>query len=162
MSWTLQRVDDRLIHGQVVVAWGGHLHPRRIWVVDEAAAASDWERELLVAAAPDVRVRVLTVAEAVEEYPKEAAAEGVAFLLVRNLETALALSDAGIALHTLNLGGIHYTPGRTKVNDYLYMNDADRERARRLIARGVILEVQDIPASKPTPLAALDAEMAGS
>src|SRR5262249_31128360 len=133
MSWILVRVDDRLIHGQVVVAWGGHLRPRRIWVVDEAAAASEWERELLVSAAPDVQVGVLTVAQAIERYPQEASAEGGAFLLVRNLETAMALSSAGLALHTLNLGGIHYAPGRNKLNDYLYLDAADRERARQLI-----------------------------
>src|SRR6185436_7703367 len=48
MSWILVRVDDRLIHGQVVIAWGGRMHPARIWVADDAIAASDWERELLV------------------------------------------------------------------------------------------------------------------
>ena len=38
MSWILHRVDDRLIHGQVVIAYGERLHPKRIWVVDDAAA----------------------------------------------------------------------------------------------------------------------------
>ena len=32
MSWMLHRVDDRLIHGQIVVAWAGRMRPRRIWV----------------------------------------------------------------------------------------------------------------------------------
>jgi mannose/fructose/N-acetylgalactosamine-specific phosphotransferase system component IIB len=162
MSWVLQRVDDRLIHGQVVVAWGGHLHPRRIWVVDDAAATSDWEKELLGAAAPGVDVRVVPVSEAVARYPEESEAAGGAFLLVRNLQTAALLVDAGVVIHTLNLGGIHYSPGRTKVNEYVYLDEADRERARRMIARGVVLEVQDVPATRPQPLAALDPEMAGS
>ena len=48
------------------------------------------------------------------------------------------------------------------MNEYIYLDEADRGRARRLIARGVILEVQDVPASRPLPLAALDPEMAGS
>ncbi len=162
MSWALVRVDDRLIHGQVVVAWGQHFSPRRIWVVDDAAASSAWERELLSSAVPGVEVRVATVAEAAAQHAAEAAAEGRAFLLVRDLKTALALSDAGATIHTLNLGGIHYTPGRTKINDYIYLDEADRERARRLVARGVILEVQDVPATRPQPLAALDPQMAGS
>jgi mannose/fructose/N-acetylgalactosamine-specific phosphotransferase system component IIB len=163
MSWVLRRVDDRLIHGQVVVAWGNHLQPRRIWVVDDAAASSAWERELLATAAPPgVQVRVLTLAEAVADYAAEAIAEGAAFLLMRDLKTALALADAGLALQTLNLGGIHYSPGRTKINEYHYMDHADRERARRLMAAGVILEAQDVPATRPLPLAAIDPEMASS
>jgi mannose/fructose/N-acetylgalactosamine-specific phosphotransferase system component IIB len=163
MSWVLRRVDDRLIHGQVVVAWGNHLHPRRIWVVDDAAASSDWERDLLATAAPPgVQVRVLTLAEAAADYAAEEQAEGAAILLMRDLKTALALSDLGLALRTVNLGGIHYTPGRTKINEYLYMDDRDRDRARRLIAAGVILQVQDGPATRPLPLAAIDPEMASS
>ncbi|HET9327037.1 MAG TPA: PTS sugar transporter subunit IIB [Candidatus Eisenbacteria bacterium] len=163
MSWVLRRVDDRLIHGQVVVAWGNHLRPRRIWVVDDAAASSAWERDLLASVGPpEVQVRVLTVAEAAADYAAEENAQGAAILLMRDLKTAVGLLEAGVALHTVNLGGIHYAQGRTKINEYLYMNDADRERARRLIAAGVILEVQDVPATRPLPLAAIDPEMARS
>jgi mannose/fructose/N-acetylgalactosamine-specific phosphotransferase system component IIB len=163
MTWVLRRVDDRLIHGQVVVAWGNHLRPRRIWVVDDAAASSAWERELLsTAAPPGIAVRVLSLAEAAADYATEETAEGPAILLMRDLKTAIALADAGVTLQMLNLGGIHYTPGRTKINEYIYMDDADRERARRLIAAGVILEVQDVPATRPLPLAAIDPAMAQS
>jgi mannose/fructose/N-acetylgalactosamine-specific phosphotransferase system component IIB len=161
MTWVLQRVDDRLIHGQVVVAWGNHFSPRRIWVVDDASAASQWERDLLASTGPPgVEVRVVGVAEAITRYPAEAEAPGGAFLLMRNLETALALADAGVALHTVNLGGLHYAPGKEKINEYVYLDEADRDRARRLIAHGVILEVQDVPASRPVPLAAIDPPLA--
>ena len=162
MTWVLQRVDDRLIHGQVVVAWGGELTPRRIWVVDDAAAASSWEHELLSSAAPGIDVQVISIAAAAERLAAEATAPGGAFLLVRDLKTALALVEAGVEIHTLNLGGIHYAPGRAKINEYVYLDDADRDRARRLLARGVLLEVQDVPAARPQALAALDPEMAGS
>ncbi len=160
MSWVLHRVDDRLIHGQVVVAWGQHLHPQRMWVVDDASAASAWERDLLAAAAPGVEVRVVTVAEAAESYAREAEAEGTAFLLARTIGTALALVEAGAAVRTLTLGGIHYAPGRTKVNEYIYLDAEDRARARRLLEHGVAVEVQDVPASRPQALTALDPDLA--
>lgn len=159
MSWLLERVDDRLIHGQVVVAWGERLRPRRIWVVDDAAAADDWERELFASAAPGVDVRVVSVAEAGQRYAEESAAEGGAFLLVRDLRVALALVAAGASPRILNLGGLHYAPGKTKVNEYVYLDEADRDAARELMRRGVLLEVQDIPASKRQPLRDLDPEL---
>ena len=162
MSWILHRVDDRLIHGQVVVAWGMRLHPARIIVADDASAASGWERELLESAAPDFRIRVLTMAEAVAGYAAESAASGGAFLLVRDLGKALALVEAGAAIPSFNLGGIHYAPGRTKVNEYLYLDAADRAAARALLARGVGLEAQDVPATRPQPLRELDTEIAAS
>ena len=156
MSWALHRVDDRLIHGQVVVAWGGRLHPRRIWVVDDASASDPWERDLLATVAPGIEVKVVTVAEAASGYAAEAAAPGGAFLLVRDLKTALALIDAGAPIARFNVGGLHYAPGKTKVNEYVYLDDADRARARALQGRGVALEVQDVPAARPEPLATLD------
>uniref|UniRef100_A0A832I0A6 PTS EIIB type-4 domain-containing protein n=1 Tax=Eiseniibacteriota bacterium TaxID=2212470 RepID=A0A832I0A6_UNCEI len=156
MSWLLHRVDDRLIHGQVVVAWGQRLRPARIWVVDDASAASTWETDLLRAAAPDAEVRVVTVAAMAEAWAAEAAAPGGAVLLVRDLATALALAEAGAAVRAFNIGGLHYAPGRDKVNEYVYLDGADRARARALLARGVALEVQDVPASRPQPLQALD------
>ena len=160
MSWVLHRVDDRLIHGQVVVAWGHHLRPRRIWVVDDTSAANAWERDLLADAAPGVEVRVVTTAEAAAAYGDETSAEGAAFLLVRDLRTALALIEAGAPIAALNLGGLHYAPGRAKVNDYVYLDEPDRERCRRLLERGVRLEVQDVPATRSQPLTDIDPAVA--
>lgn len=162
MSWLLHRVDDRLIHGQVVVAWGNRLSPQRIWVVDDAVAASDWERELLESSAPDVVVRVVSVAEAADHWIAERDAAGGAFLLVRDLRTALRLVDAGAAIDSLNLGGLHYAPGKDKINEYIYLNEADRAAARALRSRHVELRVQDVPAARPQSLDELDPECAGA
>ena len=162
MSWLLHRVDDRLIHGQVVVAWGNRLSPQRIWVVDDAVAASDWERELLESSAPDVVVRVVSVAEAAAHWIVERDATGGAFLLVRDLQTALRLVEAGAEIASLNLGGLHYAPGKDKISEYIYLNEADRVAARALHSRQVELRVQDVPAAKAVPLDELDPSCAGA
>lgn len=156
MSWQNQRVDDRLIHGQVVVAWGGALRVARIYVVDDQVAATPWERDLLADAAPGVDVRILTVAEAAAAWPAEQRSAGAAMLLVRDLRTARALVEAGAAVPRFTLGGLHYAPGKTKVAEYIYLDEADRADARALLARGVELVAQDVPAARPQGLAALD------
>ena len=113
MSWVLHRVDDRLIHGQVVVAWGQRMRPQRIVVADDASAANDWERELLESASPDSQVRVVSIADAAAGHAAESVKPGGAFLLVRSLKAALELVEQGAVIQVLNLGGIHYAPGRT-------------------------------------------------
>lgn len=160
MSWVLHRVDDRLIHGQVLVAWGARMGPARIWVVDDGVAASAWERDLFREAAPGIDVRVATVAEAAAAHAAEAAAPQAAFLLVRDLGTARRLVEAGAEVAEWNLGGLHYAPGKEKVNDYVYLDDQDRESAKALLAAGARLMVQDVPASRPQPLGALDPALA--
>jgi PTS system mannose-specific IIB component/fructoselysine and glucoselysine-specific PTS system IIB component len=156
VSWVLHRVDDRLIHGQVLVAWGARLAPVRIWVVDDGVAGSEWERTLFREAAPGIEVRVAGVPEAAEAHAVEAAAPGAAFLLVRDLATARRLVEAGAVVDEWNVGGLHYAPGKDKLNDYVYLGPADRADARALLAKGATLSVQDVPASPATPLSALD------
>jgi len=159
VSWALHRIDDRLIHGQVLVAWGARLNPSRIYVVDDGVAASAWERELFKEAAPGIEVHVAGVAEAAAVHAEEAAAPRAAFLLVRDLDTARRLVEAGARVEEWNVGGLHYAPGKEKVNEYVYLDDADRRIARDLIARGVRLEAQDVPASRAAALEDLDASV---
>jgi PTS system mannose-specific IIB component/fructoselysine and glucoselysine-specific PTS system IIB component len=160
VSWALHRIDDRLIHGQVLVAWGARLDPARIWVVDDGVAASEWERVLFREAAPGIDVRVASVAEAAAAHAAEAEAPRAAFLLVRDLETARRLAEAGARVTEWNVGGLHYAPGKEKVNDYVYLDERDRESAKALLAAGARLIVQDVPASRPLPLGALDPALA--
>lgn len=160
MSWVLHRIDDRLIHGQVLVAWGARLDPARIWVVDDGVAESPWERDLFRDVAPGVEVRVATVAEAAAAYAAEVEARGAAFLIVRDLATARRLVEAGARMREWNVGGLHYAPGKDKVNDYVYLDPADRADARALLLAGVGLVVQDVPASRPEMLVALDPALA--
>jgi len=160
VSWALHRIDDRLIHGQVLVAWGARLDPARIWVVDDGVAASSWERDLFREAAPGIEVHVASVAEAAAAHAAEAQAPRAAFLLVRDLETARRLADAGANVEEWNLGGLHYAPGKEKVNDYVYLDERDRESAKALMAGGARLIVQDVPASRPLPLGTLDPALA--
>jgi len=160
VSWALHRIDDRLIHGQVLVAWGSRLDPARIWVVDDGVAASAWERDLFRDAAPGIEVRVASVAEAAAAHAEEASAPRGAFLLVRDLDTARRLVDAGAKVAEWNVGGLHYASGKEKVNDYVYLDERDRDAAKALLLAGARLIVQDVPASRPQPLVALDPALA--
>src|SRR5205823_5649945 len=101
--------------------------------VDDAAAADPWERELLASATADAEVRVVRVSEAATAYAAEAVTPGAAFLLVRDLRAALALVEAGAAVPAWTLGGLHYAPGKDKVNDYIYLDAGDRGLARALL-----------------------------
>ena len=61
------RIDDRLIHGQVIIGWCGQLPITRLVVVDNDIASSEWEKELLLMAAPpNLPTEILTVQEIAE------------------------------------------------------------------------------------------------
>ena len=70
MAIELFRIDDRLIHGQVVVGWGQPLDLGFIVLVDDEVASSDWEQELYrMGVPPEMEVYFHTVDEAIEKLP---------------------------------------------------------------------------------------------
>jgi mannose/fructose/N-acetylgalactosamine-specific phosphotransferase system component IIB len=70
MPIVLHRVDERLIHGQVVVGWGAQLHAARIVVVDDDIAASEWEQDLYcLGLPPEIAPEFVSVVERVRSWP---------------------------------------------------------------------------------------------
>lgn len=150
------RIDDRLLHGQVVVAWGRALSPQRYLVADDDVAASAFERALLVQSAADVPVEVATVEAGAAWAAGEATREGAAVVLVRSAPAARDLvrraRSLGAAIDAVNLGGLHYAPGKEKALDYVYLDDADRAALADLAALGVRVYAQDVPAASPVEM----------
>lgn len=149
MSVVLYRVDERLVHGQVVIGWGAELRPDRYVVVDDRLSTSEWEQELYLLSLPDgVGADFLDVSTARERLPAlESAAERFV-VLVRDVDTMVRLSRGGLLEgRTVNLGGIHHAEGRTAVRPYLYLDEADRNRIRELSEAGVRVTGRDLPGS---------------
>lgn len=149
MPIVLFRVDDRLIHGQVVVGWGSRLNPDRYVVVDDSLAEATWEQELYALGVPeDAAVEFATVEEAREALDEWAESPLKTIVLFRDLESVARLSKSGeLRGRELNLGGIHHKPGSTRVLSYLYLDEEDRERLRTLEDREIDVTARDLPGS---------------
>jgi mannose/fructose/N-acetylgalactosamine-specific phosphotransferase system component IIB len=150
MPIVLFRVDERLIHGQVVVGWGNHLHPDRYVVVDDDLAGSVWEQELYaLALPPDVEAAFTTLAEARRLLPEWRGLRARTILLTRDLPNMRRLADDGaLRGEQVNLGGIHYADGRRAYLPYLYLNDAEIVDLQRLVAQGAIVSARDLPGAR--------------
>lgn len=157
MSVVLARVDDRLIHGQVVIGWGRPLDVQFIALVDDDVAGNDWEQELYRMAVPtDVDVEFATVDEAVARLPEWRARPGAGLLLTGDVGPMVELlTRAPGHLPAVNLGGIHHRPGRRERTSYVYLTDAEYALLSDAAAGGVRVTAQDVPSSDPIPLEAL-------
>lgn len=157
MPIVLCRVDDRLIHGQVVVGWGQPLGVDRIVLVDDQVAASDWEQDLYrMGVSPEIEVAFASVADASAHLPEWGSDGRRVLLLTGDLDTMAALYAADPqAVHTINLGGIHHRPGRRERLPYLYLTDDELRAALALEAAGADITAQDLPTTAPVPLRAL-------
>src|SRR5207249_4404143 len=94
MPVLLCRVDDRLVHGQVVIGWGRPLGIDRIALVDEAVAASPFEQELYrMAVPPEMGIEFLNPAEAARRLPEWAQGPNRYLVLTGSVETMARLHD---------------------------------------------------------------------
>jgi PTS system mannose-specific IIB component/fructoselysine and glucoselysine-specific PTS system IIB component len=157
MPIVLCRVDDRLIHGQVVIGWGRPLGVELIVLVDDQVAASGWEQDLYrMAVSPEIEVRFASVAQAAAEMPAWRNGARRTLLLTGDLESMASLHVADPeAVRRINLGGIHHRPGRRERLPYLYLTDDELRQLLQLEASGAVISAQDLPTSQPVALKAL-------
>ena len=153
MSIALYRIDDRLIHGQVVVGWGQPLDLRVIVLVDDEVFASEWEQELYrMGVPPEMDVCFTDVAGAGEILTKCAADSKVAIVLAGDIDTMLRLVAGNPQIRSVNIGGLHHSPGRLPRVRYVFLTPEEEEGLRSLEASGVEVTAQDVPSARAIPL----------
>ncbi len=145
----LWRIDDRLLHGQVLVGWGGQLALDFYVVVDDPLAESAWEQDLYRTGAPEgVQVFFLSVPEALERLPELEGRSGRGALLTRETRTMRRLAESGLLEgRRVNVGGIHAAPGRRRALDYVYLGRAEEDDLREIRRRSAGVSARDLPTS---------------
>ncbi len=153
MTIALYRIDDRLIHGQVVVGWGQPLDCAFIVLVDDEVRSSEWEQDLYrMGVPPHIEVVFASVEEAAERLPAWDADSRVGIMLVGDIDTAAGLVGRTDRVKRFNVGGIHHRAGRTERLRFVYLTDAEAAKLRQLAAAGVEVTAQDVPTARAVPL----------
>jgi PTS system mannose-specific IIB component/fructoselysine and glucoselysine-specific PTS system IIB component len=162
VTLVLNRIDDRLIHGQVVVGWGQPFNVQLIVLVDDSVASSDWEQELYrMGVPPEMEVRFHSVADAAHLLDGYRAEKRPGILLTGDIDTMRALVEqAGV--HDVNVGGIHHRAGRTQHLRYVFLTPEEEDSLRQIAALGAVVTAQDVPAAKVVPLEELIAAREGA
>lgn len=149
----LFRVDDRLIHGQVILGWGSVLRPDRIILADDVVAENEWEKNLYAASVPpEIKVSILPLLEAAAQLKRGIFDTERVILLVRHPKDVVALMDLGLPVGEVNVGGLHFREGRQKLLDNVYIDGEERNIMRELVKRGVILDGRAVPGSRAVKL----------
>lgn len=144
MSVELARVDERLIHGQVMTAWVERFWIQRIVLVDDELAQDEFMKQVLAMSAPaGVTVDVKTARAAEEEL--EADSGEHLLLLFKEIRSALALVKAGYRMKELNIGNVGGAPGRSAITREVYVSEEEKAMLRELQAAQVEVYIQKLP-----------------
>lgn len=148
MSIKHLRIDNRLVHGQVVVAWLQATGSDTIVVANDVIAADDFQKTMLVAVSPPgIRERILSIDETLAYAKDEEHAGEQIFLLVKEPADALRLHRGGLGLSTMNVGNMAFVVGAKRISNTVFVSPKDIEAAKALTAEGVTLTCQMMPTS---------------
>ncbi len=147
-NWGLVRIDDRLIHGQVIAVWCRHKSFKRIVVLDDNVAKDAFMQQVLRLAAPTgITVEAMEIVASVPVLNAIPNKEAV-MLLMKTPLTAKRLKDAGLDYTELNIGGIGMGPGRKNVFKNISMSEDEKAVLRELTDAGVNITLLTVPGEK--------------
>ncbi|OGC00697.1 hypothetical protein A2V82_02965 [candidate division KSB1 bacterium RBG_16_48_16] len=148
------RIDDRLIHGQVVVGWRTTLKPGRIVLCSDEVATSDWQRTIYMSAVPeDLIASVLTIKETIETILSSGDDKERILLLVDSPKSIVRLVEAGVNIPEVNVGGMHFRPGKNQIAPFIFVDEDDINNFRKLYDKGIKLDGRDVPTRQSVDIA---------
>ncbi len=152
MNVTNFRIDDRLIHGQIVTQWIADSAAKKIIVADDRAAADPTQQMLLKLTVPGgITLDILTIADAAKLLSTDESDQN-ALLIVRNPKSAYELVEQGFSPRSINVGNISNSRsevGRKRLLAFVYVEPDDVSYLRKLMEGGIELEIRAVPADKP-------------
>ena len=145
MKIALARIDDRLIHGQVVTVWSKETKCQRIIVCNDDVANDEIRRTLLTQVAPPgVQSSVVGIDKAIRVINNPKYENDIALLLFTNPTDVLRLVEAGIDIKTVNIGGMSFKEGKTQLTAAVSVNDEDIKSFKSLNDKNIELEIRKV------------------
>lgn len=151
----LARIDDRLVHGQVMTQWLQYSGGNHIVIVDSDVAADSFNTNMMKMAVPrSVKLDVFTEEEGAEKInglPESAKI----IILAKKPQIFDKLVEDGLEIDTVIVGGMGQNQERRKLYKNIAASDEEREAFRKIIDQGVDLNIQVVPSDKATPVESL-------
>jgi PTS system mannose-specific IIB component len=146
----LARIDDRLIHGQVMTKWSKGLGTNALFVIDNPTAKDSFMKDIFMMSAANsgMTIKVFSTDEAVEYWNKSNFEKYKAILLFKNTATVKEVVDKGLPIKRLNVGGIAKTKEAKFVIPSVGLKTTDVEILKELDSKGIEVFFQTVPDTK--------------
>ncbi len=149
----LVRVDDRLLHGQLLCSWIPFMKADMLVVVSDEVAKDSFKSAIIRECGEEgLNVVVKGVSEVVRDANCGDFRNVRAILVVRTLKDAMRLYEEGLTFSSLNIGNIHHGDGDGRMLcPSVILNKEDEEIIEKLKALGVKIDIRDLPTRTPVP-----------
>lgn len=149
----LVRLDYRLLHGQVVFAWTGHVSAQRIIIVDDDAATDELKKSALSLSKPaGVRLNIFTLEKTLAKMPKVETLNENIMMIFGSVATLKAFCDAYPKIKEINYGATANRPGTKQCGQSVFLTEQELAASKELLGRGIRIFIQQTPSHKEEAL----------
>ena len=149
MSVVLARVDNRLIHGQVLEAWIPRLDAGIVIVVDDGIAGDPLRQTIMEIAVPSqINCRFVSVDALKETLDAVNVPNQRVVVLFSGIKDVRDTLRMGVPIDRINIGNVHYQRGKKRVTQYVSL-DEDEIHWLMEIERRAQVEIQALPDDTP-------------
>lgn len=145
MPINLARIDDRLIHGQVITTWVKNHDIEQILIINDKVAADTVQQSVItMSAPPELKVQVFGVQKFIDVL-KKAEIKRRTMLLFTNSVDVNTLVEGGLKIDKLNVGGMRMQEGRKSLSRAVAVTPEEEQAFKSLIAKNIAVEIQMVP-----------------
>lgn len=150
------RIDDRLIHGQVMTSWLNYTSANKIMIIDDDTAQDNFLKNVLKTCVPaNIMLAIFNVDDAVTRLRKGFKSSDRVIVLVKFPKTLHRLHQAGITFPKINIGGMGVMESRSKFYKNISCSDEEKQVFKELIGAGSNISIQIIAEDSAVDVAKL-------
>ncbi|WP_028574073.1 PTS sugar transporter subunit IIB [Desulfonatronovibrio hydrogenovorans] len=145
MFWV--RIDNRLIHGQVIETWIPFTRTKSLLVVNDELASDPIRQEIMGLAVPQgVEIIFAQVNESIDLIRKEFNDRmSSLFILFSKCSDARQAFEKGLMFSSINIGNLHYGPGKKQICSHIALSRDDSSCLKFFSKKGVKLDFRCVP-----------------
>lgn len=145
MDVKLARIDERLVHGQVITSWAKKFNINRIVVIDDDVAHDPFMSQVItLSAQAGMEITILAVDEALGYLHNDLSKANV-MLLFKHPTAVLELIEGGYKLPEVNLGNLGSSPTRKRISRNVSLSESEAEIVKKIEALGSRVYLQMVP-----------------
>ncbi len=140
------RIDNRLVHGQIIETWLPYTHAKNIIVANDAVAGDDLQQQIMSLAIPQsVSCAFCLVEELNDKIIALANGNGSTIILFSSCADVRRALDSGFRFNSVNIGNIHYGPGKKQISPSVALSSDDESCLHYFKGQGIELDFRCVP-----------------
>jgi len=146
----LARIDERLIHGQVMTNLSKSAGANSIFIIDDGVAADDFMKTIFLSAGSrtGLEVKILSINEAIQYWKDEEFGKFNAIVLTKTVDGIQKIVEGGIPIKELNIGGIAKKPDTEYIINAVAINKEQGEVLQKMHDEtGMTVYFQSVPSA---------------